>query len=236
MIEFIDVSMTYPNGTQALKNVNLKIDKGEFIYIVGASGAGKSTFLKLIMCEEKPSSGEIVVNSKRLTEIKKNEIPYLRRTMGMVFQDFRLIENMNIYDNVAFAMRIVGSSQREIDKRVPAVLSMVGLKHKMEVRPNELSGGEQQRVGLARALVNRPATIIADEPTGNIDPAMSYEMLGMLTEINKHGTTIIMVTHEHSLVREFAHRTVEINNGRIVADTENMSVVIPSADTVGGGD
>lgn len=222
MIEFNNVSMTYPNGTDALKNVSLKVDKGEFVYIVGASGAGKSTFLKLIMAEEKPTSGDIKVNGKKLSTLSEKEIPYLRRTMGIVFQDFRLIENMTVFDNVAFAMRIVGAKEKDIKKQVPIFLNMVGLKHKAKSYPNELSGGEKQRVGLARALVNRPSMIIADEPTGNIDPAMSYEMLGMLTEINKRGTTVVMVTHEHILVREFPHRIVEINNGRVVADSERL--------------
>jgi len=222
LIEFNNVSMTYPNGTNALSNVSLKVKKGEFVYVVGASGAGKSTFLKLIMAEEKPTSGEIKVNGKKLSDLKKKDIPYLRRTMGIVFQDFRLIDNMTVFDNVAFAMRIVGASEKEIQKQVPIFLNMVGLKHKAKVYPNELSGGEKQRVGLARALVNRPSMIIADEPTGNVDPAMSYEMLGMLTEINKRGTTVVMVTHEHILVREFPHRIVEINNGRVVADSEKL--------------
>lgn len=223
LIEFNNVSMTYPNGTDALQNVTMKVAKGEFVYVVGASGAGKSTFLKLIMAEEKPTSGEIKVNGRKLCELNKKDIPYLRRTMGIVFQDFRLIDHMTVFDNVAFAMRIVGSSEKEIKKQVPIFLNMVGLKHKAKVHPNELSGGEKQRVGLARALINRPSIIIADEPTGNIDPAMSYEMLGMLTEINKRGTTVVMVTHEHILVREFPHRIVEISNGRIVADSEKLS-------------
>ena len=222
MIEFIDVSKTYPNGTHALYNINLKIDKGEFVYIVGASGAGKSTFLKLITCEEKPNSGQIIVNGVHLETIRKRNIPYLRRNMGLVFQDFRLIETMNVFDNIAFAMRVVGAREKEIQKRVPYFLNMVGLSHKAKMFPSELSGGEKQRIGLARALINRPEMLIADEPTGNIDPAMSYEMLGMLSEINKHGTTVVMVTHEHVLVREFPHRIVEINNGRIVADSSRM--------------
>ena len=219
MIEFIDVSKTYANGTQALKHVDLNVDKGEFVYIVGSSGAGKSTFLKLIMCEERPNSGEILVNGKRLSTLKKRDIPYLRRTMGIVFQDFRLIDNMTVYENVAFAMHIVGASNREIRKRVPYILNLVGLRSKANNHPAELSGGEQQRVGLARALVNNPSMIIADEPTGNIDPALSFEIMDLLTEINRRGTTIVMVTHEHTLVRQFRHRIVEINSGRIVADS-----------------
>lgn len=219
MIEFIDVSKTYANGTQALKHVDLTVDKGEFVYIVGSSGAGKSTFLKLIMCEERPNSGEIIVNGRRLSVLKKRDVPYLRRTMGIVFQDFRLIDNMTVFDNVAFAMHIVGASSREIRKRVPYILNLVGLRSKANSHPTELSGGEQQRVGLARALVNNPSMIIADEPTGNIDPALSFEIMDLLTEINRRGTTIVMVTHEHTLVKQFRHRIVEINSGRVVADS-----------------
>lgn len=236
MIEFIDVSKTYANGTQALKHVDLNVDKGEFVYIVGSSGAGKSTFLKLIMCEERPNSGEILVNGKRLSTLKKRDIPYLRRTMGIVFQDFRLIDNMTVYENVAFAMHIVGASSREIRKRVPYILNLVGLRSKANNHPAELSGGEQQRVGLARALVNNPSMIIADEPTGNIDPALSFEIMDLLTEINRRGTTIVMVTHEHTLVRQFRHRIVEINSGRIVADSAyyQQRLSAPSPEERGG--
>ena len=219
LIEFIDVSKTYPNGTQALRHVDLKVEKGEFVYVVGSSGAGKSTFLKLIMCEERASSGEILVNERRLSTLKKRDVPYLRRTMGIVFQDFRLIDTMTVYDNVAFAMHIVGASSRDIRKRVPYILNLVGLKSKAQSHPTELSGGEQQRVGLARALVNNPSMIIADEPTGNIDPALSFEIVDLLSEINRRGTTIVMVTHEHTLVRQFRHRIVEISGGRVVADS-----------------
>lgn len=236
VIEFIDVSKTYANGTQALKHVDLNVDKGEFVYIVGSSGAGKSTFLKLIMCEERPNSGEILVNGKRLSTLKKRDIPYLRRTMGIVFQDFRLIDNMTVYENVAFAMHIVGASSREIRKRVPYILNLVGLRSKANNHPAELSGGEQQRVGLARALVNNPSMIIADEPTGNIDPALSFEIMDLLTEINRRGTTIVMVTHEHTLVRQFRHRIVEINSGRIVADSAyyQQRLSAPSPEERGG--
>lgn len=219
LIQFRNVSKTYSNGTVALRNVNLDVDKGEFVFIVGSSGAGKSTFLKLIMCEERPESGEIIVNGHRLSEVKKYDVPYLRRTMGIVFQDFRLIPNMNVYDNVAFAMHVVGASNRIIRKRVPYILGVVGLQDKMKCRPAELSGGEQQRVGLARALVNNPKMIIADEPTGNVDPELSFEIVDLLSEINHRGTTILMVTHEHNLVRHFNRRVIEIHGGTIVADT-----------------
>ena len=200
MIDFENVSKTYPNGTHALSNVNLHIDKGEFVFIVGASGAGKSTFLKLIMREELPTSGEITINGNKLSKLKKRHVPYLRRHMGIVFQDFRLIEKMNVFNNVAFAMRAVGESTATIKKRVPYVLDLVGLKDKMKDKPSELSGGEQQRVSLARALVNNPEIIIADEPTGNIDPELSHEIIELLTQINAMGTTVLVVTHEHELV------------------------------------
>ena len=219
MIEFKNVSKVYNNGTEALRNLSLSIAKGEFVFIVGSSGAGKSTFLKLIMREEVPNSGEIVVNGRKLSTVRKRDVPYLRRTMGIVFQDFRLIDKMTVYDNVAFAMHIVGASDREIRKRVPYVLGLVGLEKKMDNHPAELSGGEQQRVGLARALVNNPSMIIADEPTGNVDPAMSYEIVELLTEINRRGTTVLMVTHEHDLVKRFPRRVIEIQRGTVVGDT-----------------
>ncbi len=218
MIHFKNVSKTYPNGTTALKNFSLDIEPGEFVFIVGASGAGKSTFLKLIIHEEKATKGEITVSGHDLIHIKNRKVPYLRRTMGIVFQDFRLIEKMNVYDNVAFAMRAIGTPEKAIKKRVKYVLRLVGLKGKEKRRPSELSGGEQQRVSLARALVNNPEMIIADEPTGNIDPEMSFDILKMLVDINKRGTTVIIVTHEHDLVREFGGRIVKIVDGEIVED------------------
>lgn len=218
MIEFENVSKTYPNGTHALHNVSLHIKKGEFVFIVGPSGAGKSTFLKLIMHEETPSEGRIVINGNDVTRLKRRDVPYLRRHMGIVFQDFRLIEKMTVFDNVAFAMRAVGESSATIKKRVPYVLDLVGLKDKMKDKPSELSGGEQQRVSLARALVNNPAIIVADEPTGNVDPELSHEILELLTEINSMGTTVLVVTHEHELVREFHQRVIAIDCGRIVSD------------------
>ena len=219
MIEFKNVSKTYSNGTHALQNVNLTVADGEFVFIVGSSGAGKSTFLKLIMCEERPSEGKILVNNTDITNIRKARVPYLRRTMGIVFQDFRLIDSMNVYDNVAFAMHVVGATPQEIRRRVPYMLSLVNLQEKAKCRPGELSGGEQQRVGLARALINNPKLIIADEPTGNVDPALSFEIVELLSEINRRGTTILMVTHEHGLVKHFHRRIVEIQGGHIVADT-----------------
>ncbi len=226
MIDFVNVSKTYPNGTHALHNVSLHIDKGEFVFIVGASGAGKSTFLKLIMREEIATSGEIVINGNNLSTLKKRNVPYLRRHMGIVFQDFRLIEKMNVFDNVAFAMRCVGEKSSVIKKRVPYVLDLVGLKDKMKNKPSELSGGEQQRVSLARALVNNPEIIIADEPTGNIDPELSYEILELLIRINAMGTTVLVVTHEHELVREFNQRVISLDNGRVAGDSADADTAI----------
>lgn len=220
MIEFRNVSKTYDsNGTHALSNVNIKIEDGEFVFVVGSSGAGKSTFLKLIMHEEKPTEGEIIFNDYSSSTLKKKQVPFYRREMGIVFQDFRLIPKMSVYDNVAFAMRVIGAKEKEIRKRVPYILQLVGLSQKARSMPNELSGGEQQRVSLARALVNNPKVIIADEPTGNVDPEMSHEIVGLLTKINNAGTTVIMVTHEHDLVRSFQRRVIVIKNGEVVSDT-----------------
>lgn len=226
MIEFRNVSKTYANGTHALDGVNLTVDKGEFVFIVGASGAGKSTFLKLIMHEESPTSGAIIVNDMHLEKLKRKKVPYLRRTMGIVFQDFRLIGKMSVYDNVAFAMRCIGKKTKTIKKRVPYILDLVGLKDKANNKPSELSGGEQQRVSLARALVNNPTMIIADEPTGNIDPELSYEIIELLSEINKRGTTVLVVTHEHELVESFNKRVVRIEGGRVVSDTKDNDTMI----------
>ncbi len=219
MIEFQGVYKTYGSGSHALEDVNLHIDDGEFAFIVGASGAGKSTFLKLIMREETPTAGEVIVNNYRLTRLKRKEVPYFRRTMGIVFQDFRLINTMTVFENVAFSMRVVGKRKREINRRVNYVLELLGLEGKGNRFPPELSGGEQQRVGLARALVNNPSLIIADEPTGNVDPEMSHDIVEMLTRINEKGTTVLMVTHEHELVHQFDHRVITLKNGHIVSDT-----------------
>lgn len=188
------------------------------MFVVGRSGAGKSTFIKLIMREETPNTGDIYVNGFDLSKLKRHEIPYFRRTMGIVFQDFRVIPTMNVFDNVAFSLRVVGASNREIKRRVAQVLSMVELGNKARSYPMELSGGEQQRVGLARALINNPGLIIADEPTGNVDPNMSYEIVELLTEINRRGTTVVMVTHEHQLVRDFNRRVIMLEDGKVVAD------------------
>ncbi len=219
MIEFNNVSKKYDTAdTYALKDINIKIEKGEFVFVVGSSGAGKSTFLKLMMREEVASSGSIVVDDINLNTIKKRDIPYFRRRLGIVFQDFRLIPNMTVFDNVAFAMRVIGTKEKKIRRRVPYVLSLMGLNEKARNYPRELSGGEQQRVALARALANNAEIIIADEPTGNVDPQMSYEIVDMLMRLNEAGTTVIMVTHEHSLVRCFDKRVIILDKGNVVAD------------------
>lgn len=219
MIEFINVSKTFPEGNHAVEGINLKIEDGEFVFIVGASGAGKSTMLKLIMREEVPSSGSVIVNGRDLTKMKRSQVPYLRRTMGIVFQDFRLIDKMTVFENVAFAMRVTGAKQSEIKKRVPYVLKLVGLEGMDTRHPSELSGGEQQRVSLARALANKPSIIIADEPTGNVDPKRSYEIMNLLKEVNMLGTTVLVVTHEHNLVHKFTGRVIKLKNGKIAKDT-----------------
>ncbi len=218
MIEFIDVKKTYTVGTKALRGVSMTIDDGEFAFLVGPSGSGKSTIIKLITGELKPTSGKVHVNGYNLETIRRSEIPYLRRTVGIVFQDFRLIDNMTVYENVAFAMRVVGARSREIRERVPYVLDLVGLGNKARRHPSELSGGEQQRLAVARALVNNPSTIIADEPTGNLDPARSYEIMTLLQEINNLGTTMLVVTHERDLVEQFTNRVITINDGVIISD------------------
>lgn len=218
MIEFKNVSKVYENGTTALKDVSIHIEPGEFVFVVGASGAGKSTFLKLMIREEVPTQGTIRIKKYSLNDLTRNDIPYFRRSMGIVFQDFRLIPNMTVYDNVAFAMRVIGAREKRIRKRVPYVLSLVGLASKTKCMPNELSGGEQQRVALARALANNADIIIADEPTGNVDPQMSLDIINLFMRLNDAGTTVIMVTHEHSLVRRFGRRVILLENGSVVSD------------------
>lgn len=218
MIEFTDVTKSYSVGTRALRGVSLQIDDGDFAFLVGPSGSGKSTIIKLITGELKPTSGTVHVNGYSLERVRKREIPYLRRTVGVVFQDFRLIETKTVYDNVAFAMRVIGTKEKEIRERVPYVLELVGLETKSRRHPNELSGGEQQRLAIARALVNNPSTIIADEPTGNLDPARSLEIMSLLQEINNLGTTILVVTHEKDLVERFAKRVIVLNEGLVASD------------------
>ncbi len=218
MITFKDVSKTYETGTHALHHVSLQIQKGEFVFIVGPSGAGKSTLIKMLLREEEPTSGTVLVNGYNLNTMKRREIPAFRRTIGVVFQDFRLIPTMTVYENVAFALQVTGVTGKYIRRRVPYILDLLGLAKKARSYPPEISGGEQQRVALARALVNNPALIIADEPTGNVDPELSYEIVDLLNEINKCGTTIVMVTHEHGLVSQFDHRVIGIEKGRVILD------------------
>lgn len=231
MIEFKNVSKVYSNGTKALNNFNIKIEKGEFVFVVGASGAGKSTFLKLMMREEVPTSGSIKIKDYDLVNMKKRQIPYFRRNMGIVFQDFRLIPNMDVYNNVAFAMRVVNARKKEIRKRVPYVISIVGLASKARCMPNELSGGEQQRVALARALANNAEIIIADEPTGNVDPQMSIEIVELLQRLNEAGTTVIMVTHAHELVKQFNKRVIVLDAGQVVSDGNVENNTMPEGST-----
>ena len=224
MIEFRNVSKVYEDtNTKALSDLNIRIEDGEFVFVVGASGAGKSTFLKLMMREEVPTSGRVNINGYDLNSLRKKDIPYFRRTLGIVFQDFRLIPSMNVYDNIAYAMRVIGSREAEIRKRVPYLLGLVGLNSKARSFPNQLSGGEQQRVALARALANNASMIIADEPTGNIDPRMSYDIVNLLNHINSDGTTVIMVTHDYHLVKTFNHRVITIQNGKVLSDYPDAS-------------
>ena len=218
MIEFTDVTKNYSEDTQALKGVSMQIEDGEFAFLVGPSGSGKSTIIKLITGELKPTTGTVHVNGYSLERIRKREVPYLRRTIGVVFQDFRLIKNKTVYDNVAFAMRAIGAREREIRERVPYILELVGLQDKHHRHPKEMSGGEQQRLAIARALVNNPSTIIADEPTGNLDPVMSLEIMSLLQEINNLGTTMLVVTHQMDLVERFHKRVIAIDDGLVVSD------------------
>lgn len=218
MIGFNNVSKLYGNNVKALSNVNIDIDSGEFVFLVGPSGAGKSTFIKMILKEIEPSTGNIMVGNTDLSKLNNKQIPYYRRKIGMVFQDFRLIQNLNVYENVAFAMKVVEATPKEIRKRVPIVLSLVGLSHKYKMFPNELSGGEQQRVSLARAIVNNPSVLIADEPTGNLDPETAKEIMALLNDINKGGTTILMATHAKDIVDTMKKRVIALEGGEICRD------------------
>ena len=218
MIRLLDIQKTYDNGTKALKGVSMRIDDGEFAFLVGPSGSGKSTIIKLITGEVHPSGGRIMVNGYNLNSIRPNQIPYRRRTLGVIFPDFRLIDKKTVWENLTFAMRAVGASPREIRKRIPYVLDLVGLSRKEDRYPTQLSGGEQQRVAIARALVNNPQMIIADEPTGNLDPQRSLEIMMLLEKINELGTTMLVVTHEKELVNRFSKRVIAIEGGRIISD------------------
>ena len=218
MIRFSNVKKTYPNGTQALRGLSFELKDGEFAFLVGPSGAGKSTILSLLTAEEPISSGNLMVNGYNLNTIRPRRVPYLRRSLGIVFQDFRLIEKKTVFENMSFIMRIIGASPREMRRRIPYVLELVGLEDKINSYPGELSGGEQQRVAIARALVNNPSTIIADEPTGNLDPERSLEIMTLLERINALGTTVVVVTHEKGLVNHFDKRVITINDGMVAGD------------------
>jgi cell division transport system ATP-binding protein len=218
LIRLIDIHLEYENGTRALKGVNLRIDDGDFVFLVGPSGSGKSSIIKLITAEIPPTEGRLMVNGYNLNIISPRQVPGMRRTLGVIFQDFRLIEKKSVYENLTFVMRVAGASPREIRKRIPYVLQLVGLDQKEKCCPSELSGGEQQRVAIARALVNNPSVIIADEPTGNLDPQRSLEIMMLLERINGLGTTVLVVTHEKGLVNRFSKRVVAIENGRIISD------------------
>jgi cell division transport system ATP-binding protein len=220
MVQFTDVFKSYENGTKALKGVSLEIDDGEFVFLVGPSGSGKTTIIKLLTGEVAPSDGTVVVNGYDLGKLKFSKMPYMRRTLGVVFQDFRLLPNKTVYENVAFTMLITEALPKEIRRQVPMALALVGLSRKANMYPNQLSGGEQQRVALAKALVNNPALLIADEPTGNLDPETSWEIIKLLSEVNQRGTTVIVATHEKSIVDEMKKRVVAIDKGLIVRDQE----------------
>ena len=213
-----DVTAVYDNGIRAVNKASLRVDEGEFVFLVGASGSGKSTIIKLLTAEVRPTEGKVLVNNYNIGEMKKSRIPYLRRTLGVVYQDFRLIKTKTVYENVAFAMRTIGAKNKTIKQRVPYVLDLVGLANKAKEKPMNLSGGEQQRVAIARALVNNPRLIIADEPTGNLDPARSLELMTLFEKINELGTTVLIVTHEKGLVDEFEKRVVMIDKGSVVSD------------------
>ena len=218
MIEFRNVRKDYSTGTRAIKNANFRIDKGEFCFLVGTSGSGKSTLIKLILKEEEPTSGNIIINGKDTTFLKQSRIPYLRRSMGVVFQDFRLLPDKTVYDNVAYAMYIVRATPRHIRRQVPMVLSLVELSGKAKMYPHELSGGEQQRVALARALVNNPSMLIADEPTGNLDPETAWDIMNLLNDINLRGTTVVVATHAKDIVDKMRKRVIHIEKGEIIRD------------------
>ncbi|MFJ8266917.1 cell division ATP-binding protein FtsE [Peribacillus asahii] len=220
MIEMKDVSKTYPNGVVAANGINVKIAKGEFVYVVGPSGAGKSTFIKMMYREEKPSKGNIIVNGVSLPSIRNSKVPLFRRNIGMVFQDFKLLEKYTVYENVAFAMEVIETDPADIKPRVMEVLDLVGLKHKARMKPTELSGGEQQRIAIARSIVNDPKVVIADEPTGNLDPETSWDIMNIFEEINRRGTTLVMATHNKDIVNNMKHRVIAIEGGRIVRDEQ----------------
>ncbi len=218
MLEMINVTKTYPGGSVALQDINVRIEQGEFVFVVGPSGAGKSTFFKMLFREVLPSSGKVIVNGHDLVKMTDKEIPYFRRQLGIVFQDYRLLPDRTVYDNVAFAMQVIETPYRKIKRRVNDVLDLVGLRKRAHAYPTELSGGEQQRIAIARAIVNDPILLIADEPTGNLDPETSWEIMDIFREVNKSGTTIVMATHDREIVDEMEKRVIAIEHGRIVRD------------------
>ncbi len=220
MIKYVNVSKVYDNGSKALSNININIDKGDFVFIVGSSGAGKSTLMKLLLKEIEPTEGKILLNKLDITRVKNRKIPYIRRNMGVVFQDFRLLPNKTVYENVAFAMEIIGASSRDIRRQIPMILSMVGLSNKADNYPNQLSGGEHQRVAIARAIVNNPSVLIADEPTGNLDPDTAWEIMKLIKEINRRGTTVVMATHAKDIVNAMKRRVIALEGGKVVRDEE----------------
>ncbi|WP_050616450.1 cell division ATP-binding protein FtsE [Bacillus testis] len=220
MIEMVDVNKTYSNGVKAVSGINVKIKKGEFVYVVGPSGAGKSTFIKMMYREEKPTSGTISVNGISLGKIRNSKVPVFRRNIGVVFQDFKLLPKLTVYENVAFAMEVIEINPQNIKQRVMEVLDLVGLKHKARMFPTELSGGEQQRVSIARSIVNDPKVVIADEPTGNLDPETSWEIMNIFEEINRRGTTVVMATHNKEIVDNLRHRVIAIEGGTIIRDEQ----------------
>lgn len=220
MIQLTNVSKIYPNGARALVDVNLKIGKGDFVFLVGPSGAGKSTLIKLLYREEIPTRGQVNINSKNLVRMKEREVPYLRRNIGVIFQDFKLMPNKTVYENVAFALEVIGAARKEIQIRTRATLELVGLASKVKAYPHELSGGEQQRVCVARAIINNPALLVADEPTGNLDPETAWGIMDLLYNINKRGTTIVMATHAKAIVNKMQKRVIAIENGRVARDEE----------------
>jgi len=225
LVQFYNVSKVYPNGVKALDDISLKIDRGEFIFLMGSSGAGKSTLVKMLFREEVPTRGQIFVASRSVVRMKRSEVPQLRRNMGVVFQDFKLLENKTVTENIAFAMKVVGTKNKEIGPRTAEVIQMVGLKGKEDSFPGQLSGGEQQRVGIARAIANRPLLLIADEPTGNLDLDTAQEIMELLYDINRKGTTVVMATHARELVKTAGKRILTLEAGRVLSDVSGQELL-----------
>jgi len=231
MIDIINTTKIYDNGAKGVHDVNISIKEGEFVFIVGSSGSGKTSLVRLLLKETEPTKGKIIINGQDLSRIKRRDVPYFRRKMGVVFQDFRLLKNKTVYENVAFAMRIVQATNKEIRRTVPQVLTLVGLAKKSKAYPHQLSGGEQQRVSLARAIINKPPILIADEPTGNLDPDTAWEIMTLLEDINNLGTTVVVATHARDIVDDMQKRVVALGDGRVLRDTENSGYTVPPPDT-----